>query len=50
MFCLLQPPIQHLVKKQYFVDVDATKYTSNTSLYLVADNVCIMGTTINWIH
>ena len=34
MFCMLQPTIQHLVKK-VFVIVDEPKYTRNTSVYCV---------------
>ena len=34
MFCMLQPTIQHLVKK-VFVIVDEPKYTRNISVYCV---------------
>ena len=34
MFCMLQPTIQHLVKK-VFVIVDEPNYTKNTNVYCV---------------
>ena len=56
MFCMLpptlqqlQPTIQHLVKKN-FVIVDKPKYIRNTSVYCVTDYVCIILTTVIWVH
>ena len=49
MFCMLQPTMQHYVKK-VFVFVDEPKYTRNTSVYRVIDFVCIIQAAVNWIH
>ena len=40
MFCVLQPTIQHLVKK--IVLVDEPKYTRNASVYCATGYVCIV--------
>ena len=49
MFCMLQPTMQHLVKK-VFVIVDESKYTRNTTVYCVTDYVCILLAAVNWVH
>ena len=49
MFCMLQPNIQHLVKKNFVIE-NEPKYTGNTSVYCVTDYVCIIRAAVNWIH
>ena len=50
VICILQPTIQHLVKKVFSIIVDEQKYIRNTSMHCVTDYVCIILAAVNWVH